>query len=189
MFQFVNSKSAKIEYTYTLLSNTYVDTYVWSKAAKFVDGVITAMLLDKLRETFDPEVWSQTLDAFSERFNKTRKHTATRIRELERAMQSHIASLDTLTNPVMIRAVLIQGRRATLQSQAHPRRRDVPGLSEAEGGEAVAGWAIPAMTGRLVSRQNSAVLSAIPLGSILRCRDWGLCRISGTRYNPATFCN
>lgn len=92
-------------YTYTFWAPTYVDQYVWSKAAKFVDDEITKLLLDKLRATFDIRVWQATLDSFGESFDQNRKRTLAQIQNLERVKESLIASLDTLTNPMMIKAV------------------------------------------------------------------------------------
>jgi DNA invertase Pin-like site-specific DNA recombinase len=92
-------------YTYAHMEASPTGKYIWSKAAKFVDAEITKMLLYKMQATFNPAEWEKTVMSASERFRETSTRTAAQIRHLEKVMENQIASLETLSNPILIRQI------------------------------------------------------------------------------------
>lgn len=92
-------------YSYTFLSPSPLSEYVWSKAAEFLDDLIISLLLEKLRATFDQSVWQHTLDTFADKYRESRKQMYAQLQHLERVMENLTTSLETLSNPIMIRTV------------------------------------------------------------------------------------
>lgn len=93
-------------YAYELIpGKRLLRSHVWHKKAIYFDEAITSLLRQKLSITFDTAVWEQTLASFEEHYRMASKGKLAQIQTLERVMESQVASLDTLTNPDMIRAV------------------------------------------------------------------------------------
>lgn len=89
-------------YTYTMWSSQH-DQYLWSKAAAFVDEAVAALVREKLLATFDQSVWEATLAGFKEDVNGPQRQKRLQLSHLDIVMENLIASLDTLTNPTMVR--------------------------------------------------------------------------------------
>lgn len=89
-------------YTYTMWSVSR-DRYLWSKATPFVDEAVAALVREKLMATFDQEVWETTLAEFREQANGQQRQKRLQLSHLDIVMENLIVSLDTLTNPTMIR--------------------------------------------------------------------------------------
>jgi len=104
-------------YAYTLYAPSPVDGYVWSKAAKFVDHQIVDLLLNKLRETFDPDVWESTLADFRNRFRESERGLLSQLKHLEKIMDAQVRSLDALKNASLIAKVEERYRDAEAEHQ------------------------------------------------------------------------
>ena len=88
------------------------------KDAEVVDSAVVTILLDKLRATFEPTTWQQTLDALESDTLTVRRGLKAQLTTLELVMTSQVASLDTLTESDLIQAV-----------QARSTARSIPGTS------------------------------------------------------------
>jgi hypothetical protein len=95
-------------YAYVLRCKNPTKEYVWSKTAAYIDEAVAKLLLRKLLVTFNSTAWDEALSEFSNSYDVARRRKLAQLAELERVMENQIASLDTLTNHEMIKAV--QGR-------------------------------------------------------------------------------
>ncbi len=78
---------------------------LWIKTAMFVDEEITNLVIERLRKTFDPTVWEQTLAALEEKYVAASSPVIAQRSTLERVMQNYLLSLKTLDTPEMIQQV------------------------------------------------------------------------------------
>ncbi|MHB8626108.1 MAG: recombinase family protein [Aggregatilineales bacterium] len=92
-------------YRYMLLKRDVLDDYVWSKNADWIDEAVVRLLHEKLRITFNSDVWQQSIATFEQTYLKERKLRNAQLSALEQAVKNLIGSVETLSNPDMIRAV------------------------------------------------------------------------------------
>lgn len=92
------------QYSYVLYTNHPQDAYVWSKTARYVDDAVLAIVSEKLKATFDDSEWEQAIRSFSKDYEKVIKQKNSQLVPLEQVMDNLLISLDTLTNPEMIKA-------------------------------------------------------------------------------------
>jgi DNA invertase Pin-like site-specific DNA recombinase len=111
----------KKHYAYQATSPEQFDGYEWRRTAQYVDEAISDLLRERIRATFDEQVWQDTLNTFSSGFEKERKRLQSQLDALERFMDNQIASLDVITNPQLIKAV--EQRYAEAQNE-HKRLTD-----------------------------------------------------------------
>jgi DNA invertase Pin-like site-specific DNA recombinase len=93
------------------------DEYIWSKRSDWVDEAIVKRLHDKLKVTFDSEVWQQNLDKVGEILQQERKLKTAQLVSLERAMENMVASVETLTTPQLVQAIEARYQDAVAEYQ------------------------------------------------------------------------
>ncbi|MEZ4706802.1 MAG: hypothetical protein R3A44_06335 [Caldilineaceae bacterium] len=91
-------------YAYTFWSKHDRGTYRWSKAADYVDDMISQLLLEKLALTFDYDEWEKSVETFIQDHAQQSRVQQAQLQQLETVMKNLINSLGTLTNPGLIRA-------------------------------------------------------------------------------------
>ncbi len=116
-------------YRYTFRSKGLYRKQLWSKVAYSVDEVITELLHAKLKATFDPAAWDEMISESTKRYERERRRIEKQLAALEQTMAQQVVSLDSLTNPRMIRAV--QDRYAEAE-QEHKRLTSILQGSEDE---------------------------------------------------------
>ncbi len=107
-------------YRYVFRSRDPLRSILWTRTAKPIDQAIVDLLHQKLRATFNSELWQETLSAAANTYTQERRRYESQLASLNQVMERQIVSLDTLTNPQMIRAVQkrfedAQEERARLQ--------------------------------------------------------------------------
>jgi hypothetical protein len=110
------------EYGYCCLDKYPIETVLWWKKTDYVDEAVVKFLRGKLAETFDPIKWAKNLAAFSEEYDKDRKVHESQIAAIERTMSNLIKSLETLTNPFMIKKVQARYEEA---EREHERQSEI----------------------------------------------------------------
>jgi DNA invertase Pin-like site-specific DNA recombinase len=95
--------SGKKFYRYGLVTPPPLREHIWRKKAACVDQEVSKLLLEKLKVTFDQEVWSQTLKGFSEKYEKEKSFAAKQLAAHEAALRNLTNSLDTIEDPDLIR--------------------------------------------------------------------------------------
>lgn len=100
----VKWKNLSNNYAYVLWGPAPKEEYIWGKKAEYVDEAVLSLLEKKLRATFDEAVWEKTIASFSDEYEKARKMIESQIKSLEKVMENLIGSLESLTNPDMVRA-------------------------------------------------------------------------------------
>ena len=103
----VGSEYVKREkhYRYLLYTHKVLDDYVWSKNTDWVDDAVVKLLKRKLTATFNSDIWQESIETFETTYTKERKFKVAQITALEKAMQNLLGSIETLSNPDVIKAV------------------------------------------------------------------------------------
>jgi DNA invertase Pin-like site-specific DNA recombinase len=78
-------------------------TVAWHKRADHIDNTLLDLLKDKLRATFDDETWTASIEQYKREFEKEHHTRQRQLDVLRQTMDNLLLSLDTLTNPEMIR--------------------------------------------------------------------------------------
>jgi len=92
-------------YYYALIATDGFGTKVWIKQADFVDAAIAALLIEKLRLTFNYEVWEATVEASSKGFSEQQQLKEAQLKQLETVMENLVTNLASLSTAQMIAAV------------------------------------------------------------------------------------
>jgi len=92
-------------YAYCLISNDGLRAPIWRKNASYVDSVVSTMLLEKMKVSFDLSEWQAAIDASYEKLREQRRFLQSQMLHLETVMDNLITSLGSLQNPQMIAAV------------------------------------------------------------------------------------
>jgi hypothetical protein len=93
------------------------DEYIWSKRSDWVDEAIVRRLHDKLRATFDSEIWQRNLDKVGAVLQQERKLKTSQLVSLERAMENMVAGIETLSTLQLIQAVEARYQEAAAEYQ------------------------------------------------------------------------
>jgi hypothetical protein len=93
------------EYVYNFAPPHPLEGRIWQRSAVYIDKAVVNFLHDKLRATFEPEIWEDTITNAHGEYKEERHRIQTQIATLERVMENHILSLEALTNIDMIRNV------------------------------------------------------------------------------------
>lgn len=93
------------QYGYFVLRPHPYDDMIWGKKADYFDEAVVELLKQKLLATFDPDVWQQQLQQFTQDFEKDIASKRKQLTTLETTMNNLLLSLDTLTNPEVIKRV------------------------------------------------------------------------------------
>lgn len=89
-------------YFYLLYSDQVMVMPLWHKKADYVDHAISALLLEKLKLTFDFDRWKDSLDAFAEEHKQQRQLQHKQLKHLKTVMQNLLTSLESITTPDLI---------------------------------------------------------------------------------------
>ena len=100
------------EYIYMLAERHPSEHIIWRRNAYFIDRAIISLVHEKLRATFDGDVWESTLATANLEYDEEKRRKQAHIATLERVMHNHILSLESLTNLNMIQAVQIRYEEA-----------------------------------------------------------------------------
>jgi hypothetical protein len=92
-------------YKYHFNYDRPTEQYSWRRSARPIDEAIEALLQEKLRATFDTDVWDATLATFNDAHAGERKRRQAQLTALRTVMDNQIASLDHLTNQEMVAVV------------------------------------------------------------------------------------
>lgn len=93
------------EYVYMFAQKHPLEGVFWRRNAYFVDQSITELVHERLKSTFDTDIWDETLAMANQEYDEDIKQKRTHIATLERVMHNHILSLESLTNMDMIHTV------------------------------------------------------------------------------------
>lgn len=92
-------------YYYTLIDTDGFGTKLWIKKADLIDTAVAALLIEKLRLTFDYQKWEVTVDESSRGLEEQQKFKEAQLKQLDAVMENLIVSLASLSTPDMIIAV------------------------------------------------------------------------------------
>lgn len=92
-------------YYYTLVDTDGFGTKLWLKSANHIDAAIAALLIEKLRLTFNNQKWEATVEASNQVFEEQRKLKEAQLKQLATVMENLVTSLASLSIPQMIAAV------------------------------------------------------------------------------------
>ena len=92
-------------YSYTLVDTDGFGTKLWVKSANHIDAAVSALLIEKLRLTFNYQKWEATVEASNQVFEEQRKLKEAQLKQLETVMENLVTSLASLSMPQMIAAV------------------------------------------------------------------------------------
>jgi len=93
-------------YLYVMNHNEYVGTKsVWARRATWIDSAVVSLFAKKLTDTFQADVWSQTIAELDQTIEHERKMKRAQLTALGDAMDNLIVSIATLTNARLIQEV------------------------------------------------------------------------------------
>lgn len=92
-------------YDYVFVKNDGYGTMLWSKRASYIDTTVSTLLLEKLKLTFEPDLWNSTLDSSMQEFEAQRNLYESQLKQLKTVMENLVVSLSSLSSPQMIVAV------------------------------------------------------------------------------------
>lgn len=93
----------RAEYIYCFSEHTPMQRILWRRNAHFIDQTLIALVLDKLRATFAPDVWERSIANISTEHEVERRRLQSQITALEQVKRNLTLSLEVLSNPDMIR--------------------------------------------------------------------------------------
>lgn len=93
------------EYVYMHTARYPHEVILWRRNAYFIDRAIVTALHERLRATFEADVWQETLAQTNAGYEEEKRRISTQLATLERVMQNQILGLETIDNPNMIRAI------------------------------------------------------------------------------------
>jgi DNA invertase Pin-like site-specific DNA recombinase len=99
-------------YCYTLVDTDGFGTRLWCKKAHLVDAAVSALLIERLRLTFNYQKWEATVEASNKVFEEQRKLKEAQLKQLATVMENLVTSLASLSVPQMIAAVEQKYREA-----------------------------------------------------------------------------
>lgn len=99
-------------YVYSLTTPRPDEQRLWIKAAKYVDDAVTTLVQEKLKATFNSQIWEEALISQKDELQAEKRLIVSQLTALERVMENQIASLDALTNPEMIRGMEVRYEHA-----------------------------------------------------------------------------
>ena len=92
-------------YFYALIDTDGFGTVIWNKKADFVDASVAALLAEKLRLTFDYDVWYKSIEVSSQKVQEQRQLIEAQIRQVHIVMENLVASLASVSIPQLVAAV------------------------------------------------------------------------------------
>lgn len=110
-------------YYYALISTDGFGTKMWIKNADFVDAAVTALLIDKLRLTFDFQKWETTVETSNQRFEEQQKLKEAQLKQLKTVMENLVTSLASLSTPQLI--VSVEQKYQEAQAEYDRLQRDL----------------------------------------------------------------
>jgi hypothetical protein len=78
---------------------------LWSRRCNYFDQVITEMMHNKLRETFDPKVWDNVLANAESDFNTERRALTTQLQSVNQKMQAIVTNFSYVQTPTLFQAL------------------------------------------------------------------------------------
>ncbi len=92
-------------YRYVFRRHDVIRSIAWTRASKAVDAVIVDLLHDKLKVTFDADLWEQSVAHAMKKYSDEHKGIRAQLASLKQVMERQILSLEQLTHPEMVKTV------------------------------------------------------------------------------------
>jgi len=100
-----NWKNQYNTYNYVFAGNDGYGEAIWQKRANYIDASVSALLLEKLKLTFDYDTWSSAIQTSLVGFDAQRKLKKSQLQQLKTVMENLVTSLTSLSAPQLIAAV------------------------------------------------------------------------------------
>ncbi|MCB1318391.1 MAG: hypothetical protein KDK27_20635, partial [Leptospiraceae bacterium] len=123
-------RSSKSGYCYAFFGYAGNSFALWRKSASWVDKIVVALMLDKLRQTFDGNHWDQAVEHLEDGIAEERQGKEAQLRQLKTVMDNLVVSLTSLNTPQMIEAV--EKRYQDAQAEEQRLRTELAQLTARE---------------------------------------------------------
>ena len=112
--RWINNKK---RYDYVLTADDGIYTQMWGKKANYIDSTVTALLIEKLKKSFDISEWENAVKQSYAKHIEQKRIIEAQLDNLSSVMENLLTSLGTISNPHMIIAVEQRYQAAALEKE------------------------------------------------------------------------